>query len=201
MTVSEHEGDAVLRDCLALFELRSNPGLRGSLLLRPLLPLELPPLNHRMLVSKELDLLVKIISEVFLCLFFPCQEISQLGFIQTNREGSTQCQIQLAFRQRAKRHGANDIKTKFLLNWGNSCGKRDMIKLKPAPYGSWTSPVTTDLIVTETIGLGQVRLDDGDVYWVEQRPGEGGRNVVVHLRADGRIEDTIPAPFNANPLT
>src|SRR5437899_11301838 len=48
-----------------------------------------------------------------------------------------------------------------------------------APYGSWKSPITTDLIVAESVSLGQVALDGDDVYWIEGRPREAGRSVVV----------------------
>src|SRR5881296_2358695 len=53
-----------------------------------------------------------------------------------------------------------------------------------APYGSWKSPVTTDLIVAESISLGQVALDGDDVYWIEGRPREAGRSVVVKNGVD-----------------
>lgn len=66
-----------------------------------------------------------------------------------------------------------------------------------APYGSWKSPITSDLIVSAVVGLGQIALDGDEVYWVEQRPTEGGRNVVVQRSPDGRIRDRTPAPFNA----
>ncbi len=66
-----------------------------------------------------------------------------------------------------------------------------------APYGSWKSPITSDLIVAGTVGLGQVRLDGEDVYWIEQRPTEGGRNVVVRRIPDGTTSDMTPRPFNA----
>src|SRR5688500_11119178 len=66
-----------------------------------------------------------------------------------------------------------------------------------APYGSWKSPISSDLIVSETIGLGQVELDGNDVYWAEQRPSEGGRYVIVRQSAAGQIEDVTPTPFNA----
>ena len=66
-----------------------------------------------------------------------------------------------------------------------------------APYGTWKSPVTSDLIVSETIGLGQIVLDGEDVYWQEMRPSEGGRYVVVRQKPDGSVEDVIPSPFNA----
>lgn len=66
-----------------------------------------------------------------------------------------------------------------------------------APYGSWKSPITSDLIVSETIGLGQVVLDGQDVYWIEVRPSEGGRSVIVRRTADGQVTDMTPLPFNA----
>jgi dipeptidyl aminopeptidase/acylaminoacyl peptidase len=68
---------------------------------------------------------------------------------------------------------------------------------KNAPYGSWKSPITSDAIVSATVGLGQVVLDGVDVYWVELRPNEGGRSVVVRRTPDGRTSDVIPSPFNA----
>jgi dipeptidyl aminopeptidase/acylaminoacyl peptidase len=64
-------------------------------------------------------------------------------------------------------------------------------------YGSWKSPITSDLIVSGTIGLGQIAIDGEDVYWVETRPQEKGRYVVVKLPPDGRIVEVTPHPFNA----
>jgi dipeptidyl aminopeptidase/acylaminoacyl peptidase len=66
-----------------------------------------------------------------------------------------------------------------------------------APYGSWKSPITSDLIVASTIGLGQVQLEGHDTFWSETRPEEGGRSVVVRRAADGAITDAIPAGYNA----
>lgn len=65
-----------------------------------------------------------------------------------------------------------------------------------APYGTWKSPITSDLIVAGTIGLGQVRLDGDECYWGELRPTEGGRNVLVRRTSDGQVMDVTPAPFN-----
>jgi dipeptidyl aminopeptidase/acylaminoacyl peptidase len=67
---------------------------------------------------------------------------------------------------------------------------------KPSPYGTWKSPITAELIVSETIGLGQIAVDGADIYWVEMRPTEGGRNVVVHCDANGAIADITPTEFN-----
>jgi dienelactone hydrolase len=65
------------------------------------------------------------------------------------------------------------------------------------PYGSWKSPITSDLIVAGTIGLSETVFDGDDIYWVEGRPSEGGRNVIVRYSPDGTIEDVTPPPFNA----
>ncbi|HEV2336231.1 MAG TPA: S9 family peptidase, partial [Stellaceae bacterium] len=65
------------------------------------------------------------------------------------------------------------------------------------PYGAWRSPITSDLIVGETIGLGDILIDGGDIYWIEGRPRESGRSVVVRCGAGGTSEDITPAPFSA----
>ncbi|MCA9963853.1 MAG: S9 family peptidase [Anaerolineales bacterium] len=66
-----------------------------------------------------------------------------------------------------------------------------------APYGSWDSPITADLLVGGTISLGQLVVDGDAVYWTEGRPTEGGRYVIVKwTEADGRV-DLTPTPFNA----
>src|SRR5918912_2123246 len=66
-----------------------------------------------------------------------------------------------------------------------------------APYGSWKSPITSDLIVKGSIGVGMVMLDGDDVYWIEMRPSEGGRSVIARRTSDGQITDVTPKPFNA----
>jgi dipeptidyl aminopeptidase/acylaminoacyl peptidase len=66
-----------------------------------------------------------------------------------------------------------------------------------APYGSWVSPITTELITQRGMSLGQVALDGAEIYWIEQRPSEGGRNVVVRRTKEGAIADVTPATFNA----
>ena len=66
-----------------------------------------------------------------------------------------------------------------------------------APYGSWKSPITTGLIVSGAVGLGQIALDGDDVYWVEMRPSEGGRMVIVRRSPDGTAADVNPPLFSA----
>src|SRR2546425_4367751 len=68
---------------------------------------------------------------------------------------------------------------------------------KTARCGSWKSPIASDLIVKESIGLSQVRLAGDDIYWIEMRPSEAGRQVVVWQKPDGERIDMTPAGFNA----
>ena len=65
-----------------------------------------------------------------------------------------------------------------------------------APYGSWKSPLTSDRIVSESIRIGQIALDEDRVFWVESRPQEGGRNAIVQRDAGGTLHALTPAPLN-----
>ena len=66
-----------------------------------------------------------------------------------------------------------------------------------APYGSWKSPITADVVAAGEVGLEQVRLDGAGVYWIERRSQEGGRKVIVRLSSDGNMTDMTPVGFNA----
>jgi dipeptidyl aminopeptidase/acylaminoacyl peptidase len=65
-----------------------------------------------------------------------------------------------------------------------------------APFGSWKSPITADSIVADSIGLGSIVLDGTDVYWLESRPQEAGRSVIVRRTATGEISDITPPAYN-----
>src|SRR5260370_4161682 len=78
-----------------------------------------------------------------------------------------------------------------------NCRKERTIMTQVAPYGSWKSPITSDLIVSETIKFEQVVLDGSDIYWIERRPTESGRCVIVRRTSDGNITDMLPPPYNA----
>jgi dipeptidyl aminopeptidase/acylaminoacyl peptidase len=72
-----------------------------------------------------------------------------------------------------------------------------MLTPKTAAYGSWKSPITADL-VAQSITLSEPRFDGEDVYWLEGRPQESGRLVVVRASSvDGHATDVTPKPCNA----
>ncbi|BBA79244.1 hypothetical protein RGRSB_0699 [cyanobacterium endosymbiont of Rhopalodia gibberula] len=56
------------------------------------------------------------------------------------------------------------------------------------------------MIVSGSIGLGEVTFDNEDIYWLESRATEGGRNVLVKRGADGQIIDKTPQSFNVHTL-
>src|SRR5262245_57764197 len=68
---------------------------------------------------------------------------------------------------------------------------------KMAAYGSWKSPITADLIVAGIISLSDLVIDGDDLYWIELRPAEAGRAVIVRRAASGQTEDVTPSGFNA----
>jgi dipeptidyl aminopeptidase/acylaminoacyl peptidase len=63
-------------------------------------------------------------------------------------------------------------------------------------FGTWPSPITADIVASQGIRLSSVVIDGDDIYWIEGRPQESGRNVLVRRRIDGSIEDVTPADFN-----
>jgi dipeptidyl aminopeptidase/acylaminoacyl peptidase len=86
---------------------------------------------------------------------------------------------------------------KFVVNKQETLRRRMMNKPEIRHHGSWKSPITSDLIISGTIGLGEICLDGDNVYWIEGRPAEAGRCVIVRRTPDGQITDATPAPFNA----
>jgi len=66
-----------------------------------------------------------------------------------------------------------------------------------APFGSWSSPISIDLLLKGELRLAAPRWDGADLYWIEGRPDEDGRQVIVRRSADGAIADVTPRGFNA----
>ncbi|HTI41122.1 MAG TPA: S9 family peptidase [Vicinamibacterales bacterium] len=65
-----------------------------------------------------------------------------------------------------------------------------------APFGTWKSPITAQTVAAQGLRLGFPALDGDDIYWLEGRPQEGGRNVLVKRSLDGAITDVTPRDHN-----
>ncbi|WP_461482412.1 S9 family peptidase [Porticoccus sp.] len=65
-----------------------------------------------------------------------------------------------------------------------------------AAYGSWISPITPALLTDAAPGYAFPQFDCGNLYWLESRPWENGRSVVVRRTAEGVVEDALPGPLS-----
>jgi len=74
---------------------------------------------------------------------------------------------------------------------------------KVAQYGAWQSPITASQVASGAVKLSQVTYgpDGESLYWLEGRPEEGGRQVLVRRDKPGQAPvDLTPAPFNVRSL-
>ena len=63
-----------------------------------------------------------------------------------------------------------------------------------AQPGTWSSPITPEMLSQAGVSMGFTQTFQGDVFWDESRPAENGRTVVVS-RTNG---DILPAPWSAS---
>src|SRR6186713_918150 len=68
------------------------------------------------------------------------------------------------------------------------------------PYGSWPSPIGPEDLVSNAIRLGEPWIDGDDTFWLEGRPAEGGRRVLVRRSSDGTTVDLTAAPFDVRTM-
>ncbi|QIG38102.1 S9 family peptidase [Microbacterium sp. 4R-513] len=70
--------------------------------------------------------------------------------------------------------------------------------MKPEiPYGSWSSPITAAAVSAASPRIEGARFVGDEIWWGESVPEDGGRTTVRRRRADGYVEDVLPAPWNA----
>ena len=66
-----------------------------------------------------------------------------------------------------------------------------------APYGSWSSPLPIERLTEGVVFIGEVRGAGGVRWWLEGRPEEQGRQVLVRRDPDGTMVRLTPEGFNA----
>jgi dipeptidyl aminopeptidase/acylaminoacyl peptidase len=64
------------------------------------------------------------------------------------------------------------------------------------PCGSWSTPVTSELVVASAVQLSEVVADGDDVLWAEERPAEG-RTELVRRSPDGTTVDLLGPGYSA----
>ncbi|MFI5308427.1 MAG: TolB family protein, partial [Polyangiales bacterium] len=67
---------------------------------------------------------------------------------------------------------------------------------RAAPFGSWRSPITAELIVRGAKRLGDVVLDGASTWLTESRPAQRGCSVLVLIEGDAE-RDLTTEPFDA----
>lgn len=65
-----------------------------------------------------------------------------------------------------------------------------------APYGSWKSPITSDLVTAGSLRLDSIVVDGTDTYWLESRVAEQGRSIIMRCNQEGKIVQLTPANFS-----
>ncbi|KAJ7536995.1 hypothetical protein O6H91_12G091700 [Diphasiastrum complanatum] len=80
----------------------------------------------------------------------------------------------------------------------SSSASANMGSKKVQPFGSWRSPLTAELVSGASLRLGGAAVDsDGHLLWVEGRPAESGRSVLVREATKGGfMEDITPKGFD-----
>ncbi len=74
-----------------------------------------------------------------------------------------------------------------------------------APYGSWDSPISPEMVASTSVGLSEPMYDRrGQLHWVETHPSDEGRSVLVRRREDRTRRDpevlTLPGQSLQNNL-
>lgn len=64
------------------------------------------------------------------------------------------------------------------------------------PYGSWKSPISSDLLAESALRFGQIDVDNSTFYYIEGRPSEKGRCALMQGSLKDPIKELLPKEFN-----
>ncbi len=65
-----------------------------------------------------------------------------------------------------------------------------------APPGQWVSSISADLVAGKVLRFGGLSTYQDNVYWVEARPQENGRSVLVSWSKTHGYVDLVPVPYS-----
>jgi dipeptidyl aminopeptidase/acylaminoacyl peptidase len=72
--------------------------------------------------------------------------------------------------------------------------------VETARFGTWRSPITAELVARANTSVSESLIDDRAVWWLEHRPHEAGRTVVVRADAWASPVDVTPPGFDVRTL-
>src|SRR5215218_7839058 len=73
---------------------------------------------------------------------------------------------------------------------------RDRAPSAVTPYGLWPSPIDGEQVARQATAYDAVHTSGEAVYWLETRPSQDGRAVVVRWTEDTGAADAVPAGFD-----
>src|SRR5215211_3589553 len=73
---------------------------------------------------------------------------------------------------------------------------RDKAPSAVTPYGLWPSPIDAEQVARQATAYDAVHTSGEAVYWLETRPSQDGRAVVVRWTDDTGAADAVPARFD-----
>lgn len=71
-----------------------------------------------------------------------------------------------------------------------------MTRGRPAPFGSWSSPISPALVAAAGRSVMEIHVSGDQIYWLEMRPHEDGRYVIMRGSLDSPVVDITPHDFN-----
>jgi dipeptidyl aminopeptidase/acylaminoacyl peptidase len=70
------------------------------------------------------------------------------------------------------------------------------MKDKKTPFTEWEPAISAEKVFSDVIGLSEIQPEGKRTYWLEMRPAEKGRYVVVQRDETGKLRDITPSEFN-----
>ena len=66
----------------------------------------------------------------------------------------------------------------------------------PWPCGTWPSPISAEWVTRAAPAVHFVSAHGDSLFWVESRPWDAGRNVIMRKTLDGDPQDLLAPPFS-----
>ena len=66
----------------------------------------------------------------------------------------------------------------------------------PRPCGTWPSPISAEWVTRAAPAVHFVSAHGDSLFWVESRPWDAGRNVIMRKTLDGDLKDLLAPPFS-----